>query len=57
MSTTMTVRGDAADPKTGMTVSEVEEFAAACRRAGHQDGTRIRVTTGWRGQITRLETR
>lgn len=56
MTTTTTVRGDASDPKTGMTVGEIEAFATACREVGHPDGTRIRVTTGWRGQITRLET-
>lgn len=57
MSTTLSVRGDASDPKHGMTVAEVEEFVAHARRAGHADNGRIRVTTGWRGQITRLETR
>lgn len=57
MSVTTTIRGDASDPRRGMTVAEIEDFIAHARSAGHGDDVQVRVTTGWRAQITRLETR
>jgi len=52
-----TIRMDAADPKRGMTVKEAEEFVQKARDLGNTDNTTIHAAVGWRGQITRLETR
>lgn len=51
----VTVDGQAADPKGGMTLAEVERFVRDARAAGLGGEEPIRVTTGWSQQIRVLK--
>lgn len=55
VSTTTTIRGQAADPKAGMTVGELQAFTAACARADVDTTRPVKVRVGYRSQITSVE--
>ena len=51
----VTVDGQAADWKGGMTLDEVEQFVRDARDAGLAGDLPIKVTTGWNSQIRVLQ--
>lgn len=53
MSTRTTIKGEAADPKEGMTLGEVESLLRAAD--GMAPDARIKVRVGYSGQIRTME--
>lgn len=50
-----TLKGNAIDKKRGMTVDEIRRFLMEVGNCGLEGDTPVKVTTGWRQQITHLE--
>lgn len=50
-----TITAEAADPRAGMTLEEVMQFLVQAGEAGIPRSAPVKVNTGWRSQVRRIE--